>query len=318
MVGWEWGFGDTCGSSVANPQHIYDIPGTYTVTLTGTSSNGCIDVFTGTITITAPPPPFALIYTTPNCGSVTISTSGTYSTYQWYNNGNIITGATSSTYVATQSGNYTLEVTDANGCMITSNVASVVVNPQPVIFLTVPNLICRADPFSISTNVIGAYNFTWTVDGNPYFSGPTLNIPGFGLAPGPHTVTVIAFDPSTGCADTATTVFNIKPSPNVFISSSDPSGVCSGDSIQLTAITAATGGYLWSTGSVINPIYVTASGNYSVTVTDAAGCTASANINATINPLPDLSMLPIGCDSACINPDPDTIHGPRECYLIIG
>ena len=310
VVDWDWDFGDTYGSNVANPQHIYDIPGTYTVTLTGTSSNGCIDVFTGTITITAPPPPFALIYTTPNCGSVTISTSGTYSTYQWYNNGNIINGATSSTYVATQSGNYTLEVTDANGCMITSNVASVVVNPQPVIFLTVPNLICRADPFSISTNVIGAYNFTWTVDGNPYFSGPTLNIPGFGLAPGPHTVTVIAFDPSTGCADTATTVFNIKPSPNVFISSSDPSGVCSGDSIQLTAITAATGGYLWSTGSVINPIYVTASGNYSVTVTDAAGCTASANINATINPLPDLSMLPIGCDSACINPDPDTIHGP--------
>lgn len=310
VVDWLWDFGDTYGSNVANPQHIYDTPNTYTVTLTGTSSNGCTDVYTGTITIVAPPPPFALNYTSPNCGSVTISTAGSYSTYQWYNNGNIITGATSPTYIATQSGNYTLVVTDGNGCFITSSVANVIVNPQPNIFLTISqNPVCSADPFSISTNVTGPYSFTWDIDGVPYFSGATMNIPGNSIFPGSHLVTVIVNDPATGCADTASLPFSIKASPTVYILNSDPSGVCSGDSVQLTAVTAATS-YLWSTGSVVNPIYATSSGNYSVTVTDITGCTASASANVIINPLPDLSMLPIGCDSACINPNPDTIHGP--------
>lgn len=39
---------------------------------------------------------------------------------QWYWNGNIIPGATASTYTATQNGNYTIVVTTANGCMATS------------------------------------------------------------------------------------------------------------------------------------------------------------------------------------------------------
>jgi hypothetical protein len=41
--------------------------------------------------------------------------------YQWYLNGNAISGATSNTYIAEQTGNYTVAVTDANGCMATSS-----------------------------------------------------------------------------------------------------------------------------------------------------------------------------------------------------
>lgn len=41
--------------------------------------------------------------------------------YQWYFNGNLIPGATSSTYTATSSGAYYVVVTDANGCKATSN-----------------------------------------------------------------------------------------------------------------------------------------------------------------------------------------------------
>ncbi|MBK8194698.1 MAG: peptidoglycan DD-metalloendopeptidase family protein [Lewinellaceae bacterium] len=39
---------------------------------------------------------------------------------QWYWNGNIIPGATAPMYTATQTGNYTVAVTTANGCMATS------------------------------------------------------------------------------------------------------------------------------------------------------------------------------------------------------
>lgn len=47
-----WTFGDGENSNLENPSHHYpEIPGNYTVTLTVTSSNGCVDVATLIITI---------------------------------------------------------------------------------------------------------------------------------------------------------------------------------------------------------------------------------------------------------------------------
>ena len=46
-------------------------------------------------------------------------------TYQWYYNGNPIHGAISSTYIATQSGDYSVAVTDTNGCAVLSSKATV-------------------------------------------------------------------------------------------------------------------------------------------------------------------------------------------------
>ena len=52
-------------------------------------------------------------------GDTLISTRGL--SYQWYKNGNPIAGATGRTYgLGVVNGNYTVEVTDANGCVATS------------------------------------------------------------------------------------------------------------------------------------------------------------------------------------------------------
>jgi len=48
-------------------------------------------------------------------GSTLSSTSAT--TYQWYFNGVLISGATNQTYAATQTGVYVVRITDANGCV---------------------------------------------------------------------------------------------------------------------------------------------------------------------------------------------------------
>ncbi len=48
--------------------------------------------------------------------------------YKWYFNNNIIGGATDSVYIATQSGNYTVEITDTNGCHVSSNAVNVTVS----------------------------------------------------------------------------------------------------------------------------------------------------------------------------------------------
>ncbi len=69
---------------------------------------------------------------TPPAVSVSVSgdtlTSANAVAYQWYLNGQPITNATNSVYVAMVSGNYAVEVTDDNGCKSTSNGIPVVIN----------------------------------------------------------------------------------------------------------------------------------------------------------------------------------------------
>jgi len=62
--------------------------------------------------INYPPPPIPII--TENNNTLT-STAAT--TYQWYKNGQAITGATAQTYTPTESAIYVVRITDSNGCV---------------------------------------------------------------------------------------------------------------------------------------------------------------------------------------------------------
>ncbi len=82
------------------------------------------------------------------------------------------------------------------------------------------------------------------------------------------------------------TIYVSNPSTSV---TANPAGtVCNGASVLLTATPA--GGqtpysYLWSTGATTPNITVPTGGTYTVTTTDAFGCTSSANRNVTISNL---------------------------------
>ncbi|WP_035843213.1 PKD domain-containing protein, partial [Crocinitomix catalasitica] len=51
ITGWEWRFGDGSTSSLENPDHTYGAAGTYNVTLTVTTADGCTATYTTTITM---------------------------------------------------------------------------------------------------------------------------------------------------------------------------------------------------------------------------------------------------------------------------
>lgn len=64
---------------------------------------------------------------------------------------------------------------------------------------------------------------------------------------------------------------------------------CSGSSTQLCA-PSGLAGYLWNTGATTQCVTANTAGIYSVTVTDANGCTSNCNMTITINPLPNVSF----------------------------
>jgi PKD repeat protein len=124
-VSWNWIFdgASPSTSSDQNPTNIcYDDPGVFDVTLITTNANGVSDTLTLNSYITVYPNPFAPTIT--QNGNVLTSSLAT--TYQWYLNSNIIPGATDQSYTMMQSGLYTVEIGDENGCKSQSSIEATV------------------------------------------------------------------------------------------------------------------------------------------------------------------------------------------------
>jgi len=140
---YQWNFpgGNPSVSTDISPAGIcYTTPGSYNVTLI--ASNG---VSYDTLTLTN----FIIVYPFPSPQGITQNGDTLFSnqgatSYQWYFNSNIISGATDYFYVATASGNYQLIATDDNGCEVEAVINNVMagLNQFPVAssqFVIFPN-----------------------------------------------------------------------------------------------------------------------------------------------------------------------------------
>ena len=151
IISYEWDFGDGSYASGKVVTHAYSSAGTFTVTLNVTDSEGLWDIEQKQITVKAPPPPLA-VSITPLSASILVGRSVTFTstvsggyppyTYQWFLNGNPISGATSPswTFTPTTSGIYyiQLKVTDDKGNTAQSETARIAVATVPVGGYSIP------------------------------------------------------------------------------------------------------------------------------------------------------------------------------------
>ena len=154
---WVFNGANPSTSSDTDPTGIcYSTPGTYPVTLIATNVNGS-DTLTlnNYITVYPYPAPQGISQS----GDTLFAIPGAVS-YQWYFNGDTISGATDYFYVALQGGDYNVVATDVNGCEVEAAVfdvvagfeISVIGHQSLVIF---PNPV--TDMLTIGTEASGAY-----------------------------------------------------------------------------------------------------------------------------------------------------------------
>ena len=120
--GWSWNFGDGGSSTAQNPGHTYNSVGTYTVTLTvSSSSQGCDNQVVKTNYITVSGTPAAAFVGTPTSGTepltVTFTNQSSDATsYSWnFGDGGTSTLANPS-HQYTSAGTYTVTLTAYNAC----------------------------------------------------------------------------------------------------------------------------------------------------------------------------------------------------------
>ncbi|HVT04339.1 MAG TPA: carboxypeptidase regulatory-like domain-containing protein, partial [Thermoanaerobaculia bacterium] len=302
----QWFLNGSPIGGATNQAYIATASGNYTVVVTVL---GCSSAASAVTTVTVNPlPPTPTI--TPGgpttfCtgGSVTL-TSSSASGNQWYLNGNPIGGATNQTYIATASGDYTVIVTDGNGCTSASSaITTVTVNPipaTPTITPGGPTTFCTGGSVTLTSS--SASGNQWLLNGSPI--GGATNQAYIATASGDYTVTVSAL----GCtsAPSATTTVTVNPIPATpTITPGGPTTFCAGSSVTLTS-SSATGNQFFLNGNPIggatNQAYIaTASGDYTVTVT-TLGCTStpSAITTVTVNPIPATpTITPGGPTSFC-------------------
>jgi hypothetical protein len=271
-VSYEWSTGATTQSINVNTS------GDYSVTVK--DLNGCpAESATTSVTVfplPAVPTVTASGPTTFCAGSNVTLTSSAATSYLWS------TGATSQSITVSTTGNYSVTVTDANGCSRTSSATSVVRNPLPgvpTVTASGPSTFCAGGSVTLTSSAAPSY--LWS-------NGATTQSITVS-ASGSFSVTVTN---ANGCSRTsANTTVTVNPLPAVpTITASGPTTFCAGESVTLTSSAAAS--YLWSNGATTQSITVSASGSFSVTVTNANGCSrSSANTTVTVNPLPSIPTI---------------------------
>ena len=310
------GSGSYAWSNGASTSFItVNTPGTYSVTITlpnGCSSSATIDVSVGTM----PTPSVSGNTTICEGDNSTLIANGGVS-YVWSN------GSTNNSINVAQSGIYTVTVTNAEGCSASTNV-TITVNPLPNVNITGNSSFCQGDNTTltatgastyawsngssnpaITVNNAGTYTVigtdangctstaTQTISVNPTYNTPlthsicegeNYNFYGQNLTTaGTYTHTLQTVN---GCDSVLTLTLTVKslPTPNI----TGNTTLCEGQTTTLTANGGVS--YAWSNGSTNNSINVAQSGVYTVTATNVEGCSATAQVSVTVNPLPEVNI----------------------------
>ncbi|WP_343634474.1 gliding motility-associated C-terminal domain-containing protein [Fluviicola sp.] len=231
--------------------------------------NNCRDTISVTI---AQPTPVNVTTNTPltMCAGASVvmnaqATGGNGSyVFSWSNS---LPNGPSNTVSPATTTNYTVTATDVNGCTANS-IIQVTVNPAPLVNAGNDQAICIGSSVVLSGS--GVQSYTWN-------NGVTNGVSFTPASTQTYTVTGTA---ANGCQGTDQVVVTVNPLP--VVDAGAPQTVCQGSPVTLNGSGATS--YTWNNG-VTNGVAFTPSATqtYTVTGTNANGCTNTDQVTITVN-----------------------------------
>jgi PKD repeat protein len=341
IAAWAWNFGDPASgtnntSTLQNPTHIYNAPGTYNVLLTVTNSNQCPkDTIIEVIVNPRPQAMFdysaACVNDSTQFTDLSIAPGSQVSEWLW--SFGCITGTCTSTiqnpkYAYTTPGTYQVKlvVTNLDGCKDSVTIA-VVARPTPVAAFTSSAYYCPAgkvDFQDLSTAPSSAIaERLWTFE-----PGYTSNAPNpshtFPVTNMNYAVSLIVTD-TYGCMDTIVDSVFVKPG---FVFSYSNDTVCQGLPTHFTPLNQTPGDSLYSVtwnfgdpasgpnnnSQLYNPSHIfTLPGSYIVKMkaynTDNCVDSVFKEVRVYKTPEPLFSYISTPCDSTLHFSDSTIVNG---------
>ena len=225
-----------------------------------------------------------------NNGEIAVTATGGTGTIQ-YSIDNGVNFQTSSVFQNLAPGNYTIQVTDANNCSTTVT-ATVGTDGGPVVSAGNDQTICAGQTVTLSGS--GADTYTWD-------NGVT---DGVAFAPSGTTTYTVTGTDAFGCTATDDVTITVLSLPS--IDAGVDQSICSGASVTLSG----SGGdsYTWDNGVTDSQAFTPAVGavTYTVTGTDANGCSNTDNVTVTVWALP---VIDAGTDQSVCSGTSVTLSG---------
>ncbi len=258
-------------------------------TLTVTDNNGC--TIQNSTTLTQPSAVTMTLSSTPDhCnqqdGTATIIVGGgtVAYTYSWSNAQN------NSSISNISAGTYTVTVTDNNGCSLIQTIAVAAQASDTLQIVSTNSVTCNGacDGFAtlqLSGVSNGPYAYNWS-------NGQTT-LAATGLCAGVHTCSVTD---GAGCLSTKQITI-IQPAVLTTSISAQTNVLCNGNNSGNATVTAGGGTgaytYSWNNGQINSTATNLSAITYSVTVTDANGCTIATTVTIIEPTVLSLTLTPI-------------------------
>ncbi len=300
-LAYEWHFGDGGTSTIFEPSHTYTTPGSYSVQLIVTNTNGCHDTVThsGIINIGT----IHADFTTPATAcagspiNITNTSAPTPVSSAWTFSDGTTSNAANPIKIFTTAGTYNVKLVANFGGCLDSTDKDITILPKPTSAFTGTPLTSCSLPLTVNfANTSTAATYEWSFgDGS---TSTDLNPSHTYTAAGTFSVTLISMN-ANGCSDTLVKAAYVKVQLPIATINNLPQQGCApfawtfGSTVNSIEPVAT---YQWdfgdgTTSTSATPSHIFAAGTYDIQliITTASGCTDTVTviggIKSTVKPV---------------------------------
>lgn len=234
------------------------------------SAGSCSDTTSITVVVNASPTAGINTASSSICSgqNATLTATGG-GTYSWS------TGVTTNPIIVSPTSATSYSVIVSNGLCADTASVNIFVNTPVIAGVASAGTSTICSGTSATLTASGGTNYSWSTGStaNPIIVSPTAGT----------TYSVVVSNGT--CSDTTSINISVNTSPSPTISAGSNT-ICAGQSTTLTAVGGGT--YLWNTGATTStiPVSPTSSTGYTVVVTAANTCTATATASVVVNSIP--------------------------------